>query len=86
MPTLDTIDTGVTAPRGRYSATALQRYSATRRIIRRETTVLISVTRRVYLYGQRVGFYKLLRSHLIVARRIPGMGTPSVSCTKPATR
>lgn len=72
---------------GCYSAERLlQRDGAARRIIRRETTVLISVTRRVYLYEQRVSFHKLLRPYLIGAGRIPGMGTPSVSCTKPVKR
>ena len=36
--------------------------------------------------GQRVGFHKLLRSHLIRAGRVPGMGPLSVSFRKPVTR
>ena len=36
--------------------------------------------------GQRVGFPKLLRSHLTGAGRVHGMKTPSVPCRKPVTR
>ena len=73
-------------PRTTVGERPVQRNSATTRIIRRETTVPISVARRVYLYGQRVGLYKLLRSHLIGARGIPGRGEPLISCIKPVTR
>ena len=60
-----------------YGAERLVQHNrAMRRIIRRGKIVLISVTRRVYLYGQRVSFHKLLRSRLIGAGRVPGMGTP----------
>ena len=60
--------------------------SAMRRIIRRETTVLISVTGRVYLYGQRVSFYWPLWAHLIGAARTPGVETPSVLGKDPVAR
>ena len=60
--------------------------SAMRRLTRRETTVLISVTRRVYLYGQRISFHWLLWAHLIGTGRIPRVGTPSVSGKEPGTR
>ena len=70
-------------PRTTVGERPVQRNSATTRIIRRETTVPISVARRVYLYGQRVGLYKLLRSHLIGAGSITGMGKASNAVAEP---
>lgn len=44
-----------------------------------KTTVLVSGTGRVYVYGQRVSFGLLPRSHRVGGARTPGMGTPSGS-------
>jgi len=60
--------------------------SAMGRIIRRETTVLIRVTRRVYSIGRGQALVSILWADLIGAGRIPGVGTPSVSGTEPVTR
>lgn len=48
---------------------------AVRRKIRRETPVVVSVTRRVCMYEQRASFYWHLLNHLIGAEKIPGVGT-----------
>ena len=52
--------------------------SAIRRIIRREVTVLIRATCRVYSIGRGKALVSILWADLIGAGRIPGVGTPSV--------
>ena len=60
--------------------------SATKRVKRRETTILISVTRLVYVQGQMVSFDYLLRSHRLGIGRTSVVGTPFVSGKVPLTR
>ena len=54
-----------------------------RRVLRRETTVLISVTCRVYSIGRGQALVSILWADLIGAERILGVGTSSVSGTEP---
>ena len=68
----------------REAVTALQRYEED--ITTRDDCADQCHAEGLFVWAEGRGLYKLFRSHLIGAGRIPGMGTPSVSCTKPVTR